>query len=61
MLALLQAKVTAVANAVWSRLSGAFSKDIMHGQVSHERTVPNLHDLRQTFNPFQQMVATAKQ
>jgi len=25
--------VTAVANAVWSRLSGAFSKDIMHGQV----------------------------
>ena len=39
-LALLQAKVTAVANAVWSRLSGAFSKDIMHGQVANSNSCP---------------------
>ena len=31
---MLQAKVKLVADAIWARLSGAFSKDILHGQVS---------------------------
>ena len=29
-----QAKVKLVADAIWSKLSGAFSKDILHGQVN---------------------------
>lgn len=31
--ALAQAKVKLVADAVWSKLTGAFSKDVLHAQV----------------------------
>lgn len=32
-----QGKVKLVSDAIWAKLSGAFSKEILHGQVHHER------------------------